>query len=1056
MAYVQRNYEKNGIEIYFDKKPSEAVRDILKANGWRWSGFSKCWYNFYTMSNMSFAESLCGSGTSSFLYDEEKKEIKTTKVTHPKVEPFKVKKKKEEFSEGDKVLVTTDKDRIHVGEVDTFYESLGEVYVIYIISTDDGEEDTESDFFKKEKVKKISRVLASSINEGRIVSFVNRYGEIKKAEITDVGYLDNRYDVVYYEISQTGEIDVCEEENVSLDRIIEVEYGASIFPVKLGDKVEFQSSESGFTTGKVTYINSDSTVDIEYEYIDSWGEKDTTEDVYIELSDIHIMVHGKKIVERSLCISPENQRSIDANELIKKRIKDRGDQFVDARYLVQNKSLYRHQKAGTILAEMYNKFAFFYDTGTGKTVMALDIITAKQKKDNARFLIIAPKSIIKTAWMDDAAKYYPALRILPIYKGFNNKKKRALLNSWKTGGRASNWESDPIFYAHVKLLSDAFELGELKVDNDVVVDEALSAGAQHYIINSELFIRDPDKYIDELGITGIVMDESAILKNYNGRTSQVMREVAEKMKYVYLLSGKPAPNNVIEYFSQMKVVDPETFNMSYDRFLNMFCYSSNRKYYMYPANEKLFAEMVSIKSLIISKNDCLDLPETIDVVRQIEIPEDIMGDYNELYRECMTIIKGMDNSQVFYSAQSKLAVLMKLRQMASGFFMVGSGDHKESQMIVDIHDSKIEELNSVLDQIEDEQVIIWCQFQHEIEMIEQELSKRVYTVTAYGKTKDLEKNIDDFKTGKAQYIVAHPKTLKYGVTFVNCKYTVYYSFSYSAEDYDQSHDRNYRLGQTEKCTYIYIQAADTIDEIMFDKVMNKLSNAEFFERLIKDAAKHGIDYDLLKQKNDEEIRTALKDEDGDISTISREIVERSNSSKRLRSSVKDGDYYTSYEYLSRIEEPSDAELMWIENVFLPDKQKHDIDSSRPDFFDYVHADEQVLTYSRGMSEEDFRLFLLDVDKEEQWVYQMYREVERTLRSMNSSVSDVLTEKYGLLDGKKRSNATIADKFRRMYGTEYGYTWNTARVADELKSGLYSLSYRGKFATYIEKIKELLS
>ena len=59
-----------------------------------------------------------------------------------------------------------------------------------------------------------------------------------------------------------------------------------------------------------------------------------------------------------------------------------------------------------------------------------------------------------------------------------------------------------------------------------------------------------------------------------------------------------------------------------------------------------------------------------------------------------------------------------------------------------MHIPKIEELNSVLDQIEEDQVIIWCQFQHEIEMIEKELSKRAYTVTAYGKTKDLEKNMN--------------------------------------------------------------------------------------------------------------------------------------------------------------------------------------------------------------------------------------------------------------------------------------------------------------------------
>ena len=260
MAYVQRNYEKNGIEIYFDKKPSETVRDTLKASGWRWSGYSKCWYNFYTASNMSFAEALCSNTSTSLIYEEEKK--KPSKIDSPKIEPIKIEKK--EFEPGDKVLITTEKDGVRVGKVDTFYENLGELFIRYIKSWSDGEEDEKSEFCKKDKVKKISRVQASSIYEGRVVSFIDSYGVVQKAEITDVNSYEERYDVIYYEVSQNGEIDVCEETNVSLERIIEVEYGASIFPVKVGDKVEFESVESGFTIGEITYINSDKTVDIEY------------------------------------------------------------------------------------------------------------------------------------------------------------------------------------------------------------------------------------------------------------------------------------------------------------------------------------------------------------------------------------------------------------------------------------------------------------------------------------------------------------------------------------------------------------------------------------------------------------------------------------------------------------------------------------------------------------------------------------------------------------------------------------------------------------------------
>nr|DAG39638.1 MAG TPA: Large polyvalent protein associated domain 29 [Bacteriophage sp.] len=37
--------EHDGIEAYFTGKPSERVRASLKADGWRWHGQKKCWYN---------------------------------------------------------------------------------------------------------------------------------------------------------------------------------------------------------------------------------------------------------------------------------------------------------------------------------------------------------------------------------------------------------------------------------------------------------------------------------------------------------------------------------------------------------------------------------------------------------------------------------------------------------------------------------------------------------------------------------------------------------------------------------------------------------------------------------------------------------------------------------------------------------------------------------------------------------------------------------------------------------------------------------------------------
>ena len=55
---VSENVERNGVEIRFASIPSEDVRDDLKANGWRWSRFSKCWYNRASDEAREFAQKI--------------------------------------------------------------------------------------------------------------------------------------------------------------------------------------------------------------------------------------------------------------------------------------------------------------------------------------------------------------------------------------------------------------------------------------------------------------------------------------------------------------------------------------------------------------------------------------------------------------------------------------------------------------------------------------------------------------------------------------------------------------------------------------------------------------------------------------------------------------------------------------------------------------------------------------------------------------------------------------------------------------------------------------
>lgn len=55
------NQELNGIEITFDSKPAEAVRDELKNNGFRWHKAKKLWYAKNTPERLELAQRLTDS-----------------------------------------------------------------------------------------------------------------------------------------------------------------------------------------------------------------------------------------------------------------------------------------------------------------------------------------------------------------------------------------------------------------------------------------------------------------------------------------------------------------------------------------------------------------------------------------------------------------------------------------------------------------------------------------------------------------------------------------------------------------------------------------------------------------------------------------------------------------------------------------------------------------------------------------------------------------------------------------------------------------------------------
>ncbi len=403
-----------------------------------------------------------------------------------------------------------------------------------------------------------------------------------------------------------------------------------------------------------------------------------------------------------------------------------------------------------------NEYAIFADTGLGKTVMGLEIANNFNKT-----LIICPLSIIKTAWIDDCNKFYPDKKIVSLWN--KSKKER------------------------IKVLNE-------EADIYVINFEGVK------LIYNELILK---------GFDCCIVDESSKMRNLKSQITTTLLKLKENIKHRYILSGCPTPNHNSEIFPQMKFINEDIFGINYYGFLAKYFsqdMQNPHRWYQTDENKEKYFERLREQSTFIKKDDCVDLPEKTFMTRRFDLNKDQQIAYDNMVND----IK--DNINV-WSKFEFTAKLMKLRQITSGF-VIG-----RDNSITEIKNNKEIELENILNELGDKQVIIWCQFNHEINM----LSKKFNGTGLTSKSNNRDKIIDDFKNGKIKRLFVHPKLLGMGVTFTNCNYNIYYSLSFSYEEFKQSQDRIHRIGQANKCTYIIMQANNTIDNNIYSCLCKKKS-----------------------------------------------------------------------------------------------------------------------------------------------------------------------------------------------------------------------------------------
>lgn len=451
-------------------------------------------------------------------------------------------------------------------------------------------------------------------------------------------------------------------------------------------------------------------------------------------------------------------------------------------------TLRQHQQLGREIANIRDRYCFFFDTRTGKTPLSLSIIYDDlMKHPDHKWLVICPLILIENAWMEDAAKFVPNVKVVNCHASTKAKRLKAI-------------QSD----------------------------------AQIYVTNTESFASYKEHF-DKIKFTGCFVDESSDMKSYKSKQSEAIVDFAHTVKRFYLLSGTPAPNGEWEYYKQLQAIDyycvPKYWTHFKEHYFIDVSFSQYEQLQMRVDRKAEFDELLQRYAIYVDKEDVLTLPGREFVDYNMELPEDLKKHYrtlkNELYIELAEDKK--------LTAPSAAAKLNKLNQVTSGF-IIDTQVMKENKFYGEdntdwylLSNYRFEELKNLLAMCGDAQVLIWANYRKEFEIISAMLGERCKTI--YGATSLPDKNraIQEFKRGDIQYLIANPASADKGLTLTNCHICIYFSLNWSYELFKQSMDRIYGdiSKQPHKCLYYIMLAKGTIDEVLYKDVLHGKSEASY-------------------------------------------------------------------------------------------------------------------------------------------------------------------------------------------------------------------------------------
>jgi len=444
--------------------------------------------------------------------------------------------------------------------------------------------------------------------------------------------------------------------------------------------------------------------------------------------------------------------------------------------------------------EPHDEAALFMDTGTGKTLTAINILLGKWRKHDAalRTVIFCPIITLEN-WRDEFLMNSQLdVQYIQVVDGSNSKKR-------------------------IKQIQQAKNKFVLIINYDAL----RNVDVMEAIINWRAL--------------ATIADESHEIKTHNSQRLTNAVKVSQFAKYRQLLTATPMTNGPADVWGQFYFMDHgATFGRKFYAFRRHWFDNTNEGWqggksfakWDFKQNKKTdFQKLLAAKSVFVNKEDALDLPEKVEQTIKVRLTSEQGKHYTEVKQNLITWLEGQEDNPL--AVKNALVKILRLNQIVCGYMKLEDGT-----VIRFKENPRLDALIQTIKSCRPHKFIIFTVFRETYEMIGRALDKEGFNyVTIHGGNSTKEKlgnvaKFNDFDSGY-DIMMANPQSGGVGINMKSAPYTGFFSRNFSKKDYIQALGRNDRAGSIKlfsKITRFNFLAPNTVDEYIADKVQNDIEN----------------------------------------------------------------------------------------------------------------------------------------------------------------------------------------------------------------------------------------